>query len=106
MRDSRWLIKTKMTPRKAVQFADEVGGEATAVVVVTLTAATHNDVRKLEHAAGTTVSSCTGCPTWSSTSWLKGRPRPGAVREVELDGSARAVGAQHVVSRTTSGRDD
>jgi hypothetical protein len=53
MRDSRWLIKTKMTPRKAVQFADEVGGEATAVVVVTLTAPTHNDVRKLEQAAGT-----------------------------------------------------
>ena len=24
------------------------------------------------------MSSCTGCPTWSSTSWLKGRPRPGA----------------------------
>ena len=53
MRDSRWLIKTKMTPRKAVQFADEVGGEATAVVVVTLTTPTHNDVRKLEQAAGT-----------------------------------------------------
>ena len=52
MRDSRWLIKTKMTPRKAVQFADEVGGEATAVVVVTLPAPTHNDVRKLEQAAG------------------------------------------------------
>ena len=53
MTDSRWLIKTKMTPRKAVQFADEVGGEATAVVVVTLTTPTHNDVRKLEQAAGT-----------------------------------------------------
>ena len=52
MRDSRWLIKTKMTPRKAVQFAANVGGEATAVVVVTLTAATHNDVRKLEQVAG------------------------------------------------------
>jgi hypothetical protein len=52
MTDSRWLIKTKMTPRKAVQFAADVGGEATAVVVVTLTAATHNDVRKLEQVAG------------------------------------------------------
>ena len=52
MTDSRWLIKTKMTPRTAVQFAADVGGEATAVVVVTLTAATHNDVRKLEQVAG------------------------------------------------------
>ena len=52
MTDSRWLIKTKMTPRKAVQFAADVGGEATAVVVVTLTAATHTDVRKLEQVAG------------------------------------------------------
>ena len=24
------------------------------------------------------MSSCTACPTWSSTRWLKGRPRPGA----------------------------
>jgi hypothetical protein len=52
MTDSRWLIKTKMTPRKAAQFADEVGGEATAVVVVKLTAATYDDVRKLEQTAG------------------------------------------------------